>query len=189
MRITGGESKGRKFNFPSRSTSRPTSDFLRETLFNLLGTVSEQTFLDIFAGSGSVGLEALSREAKKVVFIEKNRSLAGVIRENTETCGYSDKTIVVTADFQSAVRDLFAKNYRFDVIFSDPPYNQGLIAETLNQLNKYMLLYKDGVIVLQHSEREKPSDLPVGMYLTDQRKYGENILTFIRMDIDDTGKV
>jgi len=189
MRITGGESKGRTLIFPSRSTSRPTSDFLRETLFNLLGDISEQYFLDLFAGSGSVGLEALSRKAKKVVFVEKNKALSDIIVRNVNACGYSDKSLVIDTDFQSALRGLFEKQYRFDVIFSDPPYHQGLIEETLRQLVKFPLLLKNGVIVLQHSGREKPSELPEGVFITDQRKYGENILTFAGIEINDRGKV
>ena len=189
MRITGGESRGRTFNFPSQSTSRPTSDFLRETLFNLLGEISDQNFLDLFAGSGSVGLEALSRKARKVFFVEKNKSLSGIIARNVEACGYSDKSMIIATDFQSALRGLYEKKYRFDTVFSDPPYNQGLIEKTLTQLFKYPLLKKDGIIVLQHSVKEKPSTLPAGMFLTDQRKYGENLLTFVRIEMDDTGKI
>jgi len=184
MRITGGESKGRTLNFPSRSTSRPTSDFLRETLFNLLGDISGQNFLDLFAGSGSVGLEALSRKARKVVFVEKNKSLSGIILRNVSSCGYADKSVVISTDFQIALRGFFEKQCRFDVIFSDPPYHQGLIEETLKQLVKFPLLLKDGIIVLQHSDKEKPSELPDGIFITDQRKYGENFLTFARIEIN-----
>ncbi len=189
MRITGGETKGRTFHFPSKSNSRPTSDFLREALFNLLGFPEDQLFLDLFAGSGSVGLEALSRYAKTVVFVEKSKSLAAIIRENASLCGYSEKCRIIAADVQSTLRDLYGKQYQFDIIFADPPYHQGLIAETLRLLGKYRILQKDGVIILQHSQKEQPESLPEGMYLADQRKYGENILTFVRMATNDTGEV
>lgn len=189
MRITGGEAKGRTFHFPSRSNSRPTSDFLRETLFNLTGFPEDQFFLDLFAGSGSVGLEALSRKAKKVVFVEKSKSLAGIIRENVSLCGYSEKSLVVAADIQYALRDLCGKQNRFDIVFADPPYHQGLISETLKLLGQYAVLQEAGIIILQHSQKEQPEVLPEGMYLADQRKYGENILTFVRMAVHDTRKI
>lgn len=182
MRITGGDVKGRTFHFPSRSHSRPTSDFLREALFNLLGFPEDQLFLDLFAGSGSVGLEALSRKAKRVVFVEKNKSLAGVIRKNIMLCGYSDKSMIVAHDVRIALRDLCAKQYLFDIVFADPPYHQGLISETLRIMKQYPILNKNGSIILQHSMKEPYGILPDGMILIDQRTYGENILTFIKDD-------
>jgi len=181
MRISGGEAKGRTLIFPSRSTQRPTTDFLRQAIFNLLGLPVDQNFLDLFAGSGSVGLEALSRHAKMVVFVEKSKVLIGVIRENVSSCGYSEKCVVIHADIQSALRDLYRKKCRFNVIFADPPYNQGLIGETLKGLKEYPVLQEGGIIVLQHSIREQLAPLSDGWSVTDQRKYGDNLLTFIRM--------
>jgi 16S rRNA (guanine966-N2)-methyltransferase len=181
MRISGGEVKGRALNFPSRSTQRPTTDFLREALFNLLESPADQFFLDLFAGSGSVGLEALSRKAKKVSFVEKNKALIEVIHDNVSLCGYSEKCLVIHADMRSALRDLYRKKCRFDVIFADPPYNRGFIEETLKVLKEYPVLQEGGIIVLQHSVREPLTLLPQEWSVADQRKYGDNLLTFIRM--------
>jgi len=169
-------------NFPSRSTQRPTTDFLREALFNLLGLPADQSFLDLFAGSGSVGLEALSRKAKTVTFVEKSKVLIGVIHENVSSCGYSEKCRIIHADMESALRDLYRKECRFNVIFADPPYNQGFIGETLKVLKKYPVLQEGGIIALQHSIREPLTPLMDGWLVADQRKYGDNLLTFIRMD-------
>lgn len=168
-------------HFPSRSNQRPTTDFLRETLFNLLGSSADQFFLDLFAGSGSVGLEAASRQAKTVVFVEISKTLAGVIRDNVSLCGYSERCLIIQADIEWALSDLYRKECRCDVIFADPPYNQGFIGETLQVLKEYPVLQADGIIVLQHSVREKLPSLPDGWFLADQRKYGDNLLTFIRM--------
>lgn len=189
MRITGGEAKGRTFHFPSKSSSRPTSDFLREALFNLLGFPEDKIFLDLFAGSGSVGLEALSRKARNAVFVEKSKQLSGIIRGNASLCGYSEKCLIIAADVKSALRELCSKQYQFDIIFADPPYHQGLIEETLKLLGQCPILQEDGFIILQHSPKEQPQDLPEGMYLADQRKYGDNILTFVRMVPHATGEV
>ena len=182
MKISGGEAKGRTLSFPSRSTQRPTTDFLREALFNLLGLPANQNFLDLFAGSGSVGLEALSRKAEKVTFIEKSKVLIGIIRENASSCGYSERCSIIHADIRSALRGLYLKKCRFNVIFADPPYNQGFIGETLKVLKKYPVLQEEGgIIALQHSIREQLTPLTDGWFVVDQRKYGDNLLTFVRM--------
>ena len=181
MKISGGEARGRTLNFPSRSTQRPTTDFLREALFNILRLPEDQSFLDLFAGSGSVGLEAASRKAKEVVFVEKRKSLIGVIRDNASSCGYSEKCLIIQADIKSALRDLYRKQHSFDVIFADPPYNEGFVEETLNTLAACPVLHQGGIIVIQHSIRESINSFPDGWSLADQRKYGDNILTFIRM--------
>ncbi|PKN10683.1 MAG: 16S rRNA (guanine(966)-N(2))-methyltransferase RsmD [Deltaproteobacteria bacterium HGW-Deltaproteobacteria-7] len=182
MRISGGEAKGRALKFPPRSTQRPTTDFLREALFNLLGSPADQFFLDLFAGSGSVGLEAASRQAKEVTFVEKSKDLVGVVHENVSLCGYSGKCLVIHADIQSALRDLYGKKCRFDVIFADPPYNQGFIGKTLGALNEYPVLQEEGIIVFQHSVREQIKALPDRWSVADQRKYGDNLLTFLRVE-------
>jgi 16S rRNA (guanine966-N2)-methyltransferase len=213
MRITGGEVRGRTIHFPVKSNQRPTSDFLREALFNLLRTLQDKTFLDIFAGSGSVGLEAASRGAKEVCFIEKDKSLLAVIRKNIESCGYHDKCRLFNADVESGVRKLSEQKYRVDIVFADPPFNRGWVQKTLIALKKNDVLKENGILVIQHSIREiisvsshsreddpssgedisqKDKSITTGKVneclltsdwlLTDQRKYGENVVSILRMD-------
>jgi 16S rRNA (guanine966-N2)-methyltransferase len=182
MRITGGDAKGRTLKFPSGSVQRPTSDFLRQALFNILESLADRLFLDLFAGSGAVGLEAASRKASSVVMVEKDKSLAGVIRDNISLCGFSDICEVIHADVRSVLRDLYEKSMRFDVIFADPPYNRGFIGETISALGRYPLIREGGIIVFQHSVREPLPSIPDGWLLSDQRNYGDNLLTFLRMD-------
>jgi 16S rRNA (guanine966-N2)-methyltransferase len=166
--------------FPSRSTQRPTTDFLRETLFNILGSPADLVFLDLYAGSGSVGLEAASRKAEKVVFVEKNREMIGTIRENVSLCGYADRCLIIHADIQTALRDIYKKKSGFDIVFADPPYNKGLIGETLRLLAEYPVFGENGFVVLQHSIKEQPA-FSKEWFITDQRKYGDNLLTILRM--------
>ena len=183
MRIIGGEVKGRILSFPSRSKERPTSDFLREALFNLLGYLQNKTFLDLFAGSGSVGLEAASRGAQGVYFVEKNKHLVEVIKKNIQTCCFGIKCRIIAGDIEFGLRDLFRKKNEFDIIFADPPYSQNLVEETLKSLSKYNVLKEDGVIVIQHSIKENFTELvDDNIYQTDQRKYGDNALTFFKME-------
>lgn len=167
--------------FPSGSKERPTTDFLREALFNLTGSLNEKTFLDLFAGSGSVGLEAASRGARRVILVESNKKLAGVIRKNIPN-GFQDGRLTVMAvDVALALRDLFKKQCLLDIIFADPPYHRGLVAMTLDLLGKYPVLAKGGILVMQHSVKETIPETASGIFCrTDQRKYGENALTFLK---------
>jgi 16S rRNA (guanine966-N2)-methyltransferase len=189
MRISGGEAKGRTLHFPSKCAQRPTTDFLREALFNVLKLQPDQSFLDLFAGSGAVGLEAASRGSKKVVFVEKNRILADLLRRNVSAFGYEERCTIIQGDVQGALRSLGRKKNRFAVVFADPPYNEGFIGETLNTLSENPVLQENGLIILQHSVREQPQELPDGWFLSDQRKYGDNLLTFIRMAVNHAREI
>ncbi len=181
MRITGGECRGRVLSFPSRSPQRPTTDFLRSALFNLIGKPAPEEILDLYAGSGSVGLEALSRGAKRAVFVEKNKELAGIIRKNAGICGYMDRSLIMEADVQAALDDLYELGQKFTFVFADPPYNQGFVAETIKSLKNSSVCRDDGIVVLQHSVRE-PLPPPEGWELANQRKYSDHFLSFLRMD-------
>jgi 16S rRNA (guanine(966)-N(2))-methyltransferase RsmD len=182
MRIIGGEAKGRTLHFPSGSKERPTSDFLRENLFNILGSLQDRIFLDLFAGSGSVGLESASRGAQTVFFVEKNKHLVEVIKKNIQTCCVDKSCRIIAGDIEFGLRDLFRKKYEFDIIFADPPYNRDLVKATLKFLSRNHVLRKDGIIVIQHSIKETFSELDENIYQTDQRKYGDNALTFFKME-------
>ncbi len=183
MRIIGGKAKGRTLYFPSGSKERPTSDFLREALFNILGSLKDKTFLDLFAGSGSVGLEAASRAAQEVYFIEKNKNLVAIIKKNIQTCCLDKNCSVIAKDIEYGLGDLFKKKYKIDVIFADPPYNRNLVRTTLNLLNKYQIFKEDGVVVIQHSIKESFTETAHNnIYVADQRKYGDNALTFLKME-------
>ncbi len=180
MRITAGEVKGRTLYFPTKSGQRPTTDFLRQALFNLLGALADKTFLDVYAGSGSVGLEAASRKAKQVVFIERHKDCIAAIHENVKRLGYAQKVLVLSADVRQGWRTLFERGFQFDFIFADPPYERGLIAKSVEILSEYPVLKDDGVFILQHSVREETGTLNEGWFMADQRRYGDTFLTFVR---------
>jgi 16S rRNA (guanine(966)-N(2))-methyltransferase RsmD len=182
MRIIGGEAKGRTLHFPSGSKERPTSDFLREALFNILGSLQDKTFLDLFAGSGSVGLEAASRGAQGIFFVEKNKHLVKVIKKNIRTSCLDKNYRIIAGDIEFGLLDLFRKKHEFDIIFADPPYNRDLVKATLRYLNRNHVFRKEGIIVIQHSIKETFSDSDDNIYQTDQRKYGDNALTFFKME-------
>lgn len=183
MRIIGGKAKGRTLHFPPGSKERPTSDFLREALFNMLGSLEEKIFLDLFAGSGSVGLEAASRGAQEVYFVEKSKILVEIIKKNIQKCCLDENCFVIAADIEQGLSNLLKKKCEADIIFIDPPYNRNMAGTTLNLLNKYQIFKEDVAVVIQHSMKENfTGSIDNNIYLKDQRKYGENVLTFLKME-------
>ncbi len=177
IRIIGGEAKGRKIKSPPGLKTRPIIASLRKVLFDTLGErIWEAKVLDVFAGVGTVGIEALSRGASFVVFVEKDPKVARLIRENLSMLGYVDKAAVLVKD---AFRPAFLESYSpFDVIFLGPPYGiKGI--EKLPHL--YLpFLSPSGVLVIQHHHKSR-FDFPADMRLKE-KKAGENQLTFIFLE-------
>jgi RNA methyltransferase, RsmD family len=183
MRIIGGEARGRTLHFISGSKERPTSDFLRETLFNLLGPVQGKSFLDLYAGSGSVGIEAASRGAREVILVEKDKDISTVAKNNIVICGFDNKCKMLTLDIGSGLRKLYKSKYEFDIIFADPPYSCGLVEKTIKMIMENPVLNREAIVVIQHSAREDfNSILGKKNILRDQRKYGDSALTFLNME-------
>jgi 16S rRNA (guanine966-N2)-methyltransferase len=190
MRVIGGKAGGRTIQFPSASRERPTSDFLRETLFNILGSLAEKSFLDLFAGSGSVGIEAASRGAKKIVLIEKDKKIAVVARKNVVACNLDSVCRIIARDVSAGLGDLFKNKIKFDIVFADPPYNRGLVEVTLKLLKQSPVFTEEAIVVVQHSTREDAKPLlNENLILTDQRIYGDNALTFFKWSAHDTRKI
>jgi 16S rRNA (guanine(966)-N(2))-methyltransferase RsmD len=151
MRIIAGTLKGRRLAGPRTDGVRPTSDSLRETLFNILGArVPDARVLDGYAGTGGVGLEALSRGAAAVTFVERDRRTSAVLGRNVETCGVDARSAIVCADFLDA-RAAHAARGPFDVVFVDPPYegtDLAAIAEAAASVAT-----SAGIVIVEHSRR------------------------------------
>ena len=181
MRIIGGAARGRRLKAPRGRAVRPTSDRVREALFDILSPrISGSRFLDLFAGAGAVGLEALSRGAREVVLVEANERAAKVIRENAAALGGADRITLVRAKAAAAVRGLAASGAKFDVVFLDPPYRHRAVLErTLAQVARPDgILAPDAIVVAEHDARA-PSPSAVGMLsLQRSRRFGEAALTF-----------
>jgi len=183
MRISGGEAKGRLIRIPAGGRVRPTTDRVRESLFNILPTVAETSFLDLFAGSGIVGMEALSRGAAHAVFVEKDLRVADALKARISGFGFTGRAEVMSVPVHKALEILRRNGKRFDIIFADPPYNEGLAVETLHFLGEGELIAPAGVLVMQHSARETTGELQaVSLLLTDKRQYGETVLSFFRKE-------
>jgi 16S rRNA (guanine966-N2)-methyltransferase len=180
MRIIGGSARGRKLYIPQASSVRPTSERIKEALFNIVGPVDGKSFLDLFAGTGNVGLEALSRGAAKAVFIEKDRILAGAIERNIVSCPSPGKPEILRDDFKRALRVLTERFLSFDIIFADPPYEARFVSPVIAALADGCLMAADGIFVIQHSVRETASDDQPGLVMTDRRSYGDTRLSFFQ---------
>jgi len=182
MRIIGGDAKGKHVYSPKKNQLRPTSDRIKESLFNILHSLSGKSFLDLFAGSGNVGLEALSRGADKVVFVEKDAVMVNAIKKNLGELGFSDKCEVLAADVKKGIRQLQKNGENFDILFADPPYERGVIREIFQYLGQGNVISQDGVLIIQHSKREAvPGQQMDNFVLTDQRRYGDTFLSFFKI--------
>ncbi len=180
MRIISGTSKGRKLATPKGLTVRPTSDRVKESIFNILtGQIEGAEVLDLFAGTGNLGIEALSRGAKEVTFIEKTRRAVRLIQRNLEQFGMSEQSEVLFMDASRAIGILKQRRRIFDLIFMDPPYGQGLIERTLTKLTSHPIYHGDSVLVIEHHRRELPSSAIEAWNLIRQRQMGQTIISIL----------
>ncbi len=154
MRVIAGEARRLKLIAPKGYDTRPTSDITKETLFNVLSPYiySDTRFLDIFAGSGAIGIEALSRGAKEAVFVEKGKEAVRCIETNLNTCRFEDRSRVMRSDVMSALNILSSERGKgFDMIFMDPPYDQDMEKPVISYIVSAGLLNEDGIIVVESS--------------------------------------
>ena len=180
MRIISGTSKGRKLVTLKSPSLRPTSDRVKESIFNILREEIEGGMvLDLFAGTGNLGIEALSRGAKKVIFVEKGRHALGLIQRNLAQFGLEEQSEILPTDANRAIGILKQRGKTFDLIFMDPPYEKGLIEKTLLQLSSHPIYHRDSLLVIEHHRRELLSPVPRGWDLIRQRRTGETMISFL----------
>lgn len=180
MRIVGGVAKGRKLFTPSnrfkRPLIRPTSDRAREAIFNIISSfVHDAQVLDLFAGTGALGLEALSRGAQSVVFVENHQGALELIKKNIEITGFSEKSLLIKQNLTKSLffLDRVAPVTGFNLIFLDPPYGKELATKKLEELAGCNFLNNNAIIVAEDSaKQELPEDIDT-LHLFDCRSYGE----------------
>lgn len=178
MRIIGGLYRGRNISSPKGMTTRPTTDMVREALFNIVGIkVVDSYFLDIFAGTGAVGIEALSRGAQKAVFIEKDYNACKIIEKNLKDLQINDRAVLLKMDALIALKSLSKKGQTFDIIFMDPPYYRNLFTICIKQIQNYKLMKPNALLVVQHPLDESFEYL--GFNCLKKKKYGKTVLTLL----------
>jgi 16S rRNA (guanine(966)-N(2))-methyltransferase RsmD len=177
MRVTGGSLAGRRLRAP-RAGARPSADRVREALFARLDPEGAAV-LDLYAGSGALGIEALSRGAASAVFVEGARGCAAVVRENLAALELASRAEVVATDVLAALRRLARTGRRFDLALIDPPYASDEAARALEALGGSELLPEGAMVVLESSRRRPPGDVE-GLVRIDERRYGDTLITRFR---------
>jgi 16S rRNA (guanine(966)-N(2))-methyltransferase RsmD len=180
MRIISGMSRGRKLATPKNQILRPTSDRVKESIFNILREQIEgKVVLDLFAGTGNLGIEALSRGAKKAFFVEKGRQALRLIQRNLTQCRLEEQSEIIPKDANRAIGILNQRRVSFDLILMDPPYERGLIKRTFMKLNSHPIYHKDSILVIEHDRREPLSKAMIGWNLIRERRVGDTVISFL----------
>jgi 16S rRNA (guanine(966)-N(2))-methyltransferase RsmD len=184
MRIVAGQARGRKLVAPSGRDVRPTSDRVREALFSSLGAVVEGArVLDLFAGSGALGLEALSRGAASAVFVDSSVRALDAVRRNLEATGFAERAQVVRGDALRVLDRLGSGTERFDLVFVDPPYRSDLRVSAPERLAARGLLGPGARVVLEHAAGADPPTI-AGLRIIASKRYGGTALTVMEAPED-----
>ena len=181
MRILAGELKGRRLVTPRGATTRPTADQVRIALMDTLTPrLPGARVLDLFAGAGGVGLEALSRGAAHATFVERDRHALAALRDNVAALGVQDRACVLGEDVQRALDRLVREGARFDVVFLDPPYETDLGDAALGRVGTGGLAAPGAVVIAQHLTKRAPAGEVGALTAFRTRQFGETTLTFFR---------
>lgn len=188
MRITAGNLKGRRINFRKAQKAakkelalRPTSSKVRESIFNIIGAlISDSQFVDLYAGTGAVGIEALSRGANAVFFVEADRKRTEQIEKMLKDCGYISRANIIREEASAFIAKAVKEGLKFDIVFLDPPYHTGELEHILPQLSGREMLNDKGIIIAEHLSKKKLPD-EIGIFVQKKAyKYGDTMLTLYR---------
>ena len=183
MRVISGKARGLKLNAPKNDDVRPTTDRVKESLFNIINPyIMDSHILDLFAGTGSLGIECLSRGANKCIFVDNSKESINIVKSNIKKARVENESIVLNLDFKSAVNSLALKNEKFDVIFMDPPYYKNMFSDALGGIDNNNLLKEDGIIVVEHDTKDEFPENIGRLYKNREKKYGNTTLTFYKME-------
>lgn len=184
MRIISGKFKSTKLFIPVDKETRPLKDIAKESIFNTLlhfrkfpFKLKNANILDLYSGTGSFGLECLSRDARKVTFVENNKNALKILQKNIYKLNVGKKTSVIEYSVQNYLSNINGFSYKVDLIFLDPPYKQKNIFELINNINKTNILRKNGIIIIHRNEKSK-DNYPNNFKILDTRKYGISKIIF-----------
>lgn len=179
MRIITGIAKGRKITAPEGMDTRPTSDRVKESLFNIISKkIYGARVLDMFSGTGNLGLEAISRGAEWCTFIEKNNATYKILLENIDNLGFKEKCDLYNRDAFDVLEMLGKKSDKYDIIFLDPPYSKGLVEKAIMGISEKSLMDDEGIIMSEYDENDIiPEDIN-GIKIYRTEKYGRTKISF-----------
>lgn len=180
LRIIGGSLRRKKLHAVRGRHVRPTADRLRESIFNILSSrIRKAVVLDLFAGTGAFGIEAISRGAEYAVFIDNHREALAVIARNIKACAFSDRTKIIKWDIKNNLSCIKSFYPTFNLVFLDPPYNQNMVKPALLNLFQSNSLEKAACIMVEHAVTEPLQGDLKGFEMDDQRRYGKTLVSFL----------
>ena len=181
LRIISGTLRGKKLHSFHGKGIRPTSDRTREAMFNILshGIVSGATVLDLFAGSGALGIEALSRGADTATFIDRDPAAISLLKKNLRSCCLEERARIISWDIERNLNCLRSRDRQYNLIFLDPPYHRDLVYPALRHLKQSQAMTPGACLVLEHGNADQ-LPLPISdVNLLDQRRYGKTLVSFL----------
>jgi 16S rRNA (guanine(966)-N(2))-methyltransferase RsmD len=177
MRIISGKNRGRILKTLTGMNTRPTADRVKESLFSILfKNVEDAYVLDLFAGSGALGLECISRGAKQCVFVDSSKEAINIIKKNIELCNAMDKSEIRNTDFMAAIDKSIINKEKFDLVFVDPPYSKNIVDNVLLIIEQ--VLSTNGIIIAETDEKDELPDAIHNLVRYDTRKYGRTVISF-----------
>jgi len=181
IRIIGGERKGKKLRPIQGKRLRPTSGRLRETIFNVIAErVPGARVLDMFAGTGALGIEALSRGAEFCVFMDINVRSLSLIGKNVHDCGFEERTKIIKWNARKNLDRVKNASPPFDLAFLDPPYGRDLLNPALSNLGRSLCLSRHAIVIAEHLKNEPISELSAYFEAVDERRYGKTVISFMK---------
>ena len=178
MRIITGDFKGRRLEMPENYNIRPTTEKVKEAVFSIIaGNLEDAVCVDLFAGTGNLGLEALSRGAKKCYFGDNSKESLALIKRNIAMCRAEDRSRVMQGDFEKVLARLGEKDEKIDIFFLDPPYREGLYDKCFELIREYDLLAEEGIIIAEHNVKDVLCEGICGFQLIKERTYGTVAIT------------
>ncbi|UCD70630.1 MAG: 16S rRNA (guanine(966)-N(2))-methyltransferase RsmD [Syntrophobacterales bacterium] len=181
MRIIGGKAKGRKLIAGKTRVIRPTRDNVKESIFSMIqGNVEGGVVLDLFAGTGNLGLEALSQGAKKAIFVENDKTPLAILMRNIDLCGFRDRAEILSLDAELALKALRRRAEKIDLVFIDPPYGSGYVDKTLRFINSHDMVSRGGAIVVEHGSAETPANQWGRLSLRKRKRYGDTVISIFQ---------
>lgn len=182
MRVISGTARGTKLNSIDELSTRPTLDRVKESLFNIIHSrIEDSVVLDLFAGSGAIGIEFLSRGCRKAYFCDASNKAVKMIFQNLEKTRLKSNAEVLNEDYKKCLQELSNKKETFDIIFIDPPYKDDIAVDAVQKILSLNLLNKDGIIIIETDEKDREIEnlkkLDINVY--DIRKYGRANLIFL----------